>query len=67
MSIASTGSSALSPMNSSSGAELLTAALSKNHQKMNGQAVLTLLQAAAQSSPAPSANPAVGTNINISV
>ena len=67
MSVTVNGSGSLPTMDASEGAAVYSAALAKNRQKMEGQAAIGLIQAAVQSAPPPSPNPAVGNNINIAV
>ncbi|WP_199612136.1 hypothetical protein [Flocculibacter collagenilyticus] len=67
MSVSIGGSSSLPQMDASQGAEVYAVALSKNHQEMQGEAALALIQAAAQPMPAVSANPAIGSHVNVIV
>ena len=61
-------SNSLVPMNNSEGAAVYTAALSKSHQKLEGQAALALLQASAQvTASLPSSPPSATLGANVDV
>lgn len=66
MQVSSPAGSILAQGAGSEGQQVIAAKLAKNQQKAEGQAALQLIQGA-DALPPPSANPAVGQNINIKV